>query len=107
MLQRTQETERPHEWLRALRESRSGYADLLRESGDLVVAAYRLASARCRASALATAVPTLREVRAAVTALYANDSSGAETQQMSITRLREECEKAHLLVIGPGHPMFI
>ena len=107
MLQRTQETERPHEWLRALRESKSGYADLLRESGDLVVAAYRLATARCRASALATPVPTLREVRAAVTSLHENSVPGSDPRQMSIARLREECEKAHLLVIGPGQPMFI
>lgn len=100
MLQRNQETERPHEWLRELRERKTGYAELLRESGDLVLAAYRLASARCRASALSTPVPTLREVHAATRALDESSSLGSRSGRLSIARLRDECEKAHLLVIG-------
>jgi hypothetical protein len=96
MLQRPDERERPIEWLRELRESGSGYADLVRDSGDPLIAAHRLASARCRSTALSTPVPTLREMRAAFGDLCAG------REPFSISRLRADCEKAGLLVIGAG-----
>ena len=99
------EHERPFEWLRALRESASGYTELLRESGDPIVAAYRVASARCRASEMSTAVPTLREVHAAARELLGLAGKRNDTS-MSIARIRSDCEKAGLLVIGSGQPQF-
>jgi hypothetical protein len=93
---RPAERERPIEWLRELRESGSGYAELLRDSGDPLIAAHRLACARCRAMALPTSVPTLREIRAAFGELYA----GRQGEHFTASRLLADCEKAGLLVIG-------
>jgi hypothetical protein len=98
MLQRLQERELPVEWLRELRESATGYAELVRDSGDPLVAAYRLARARCRVSARSTTIPTLREVRAAVGELVA----ARQGECFSISRLRADCEKAGLVVLGAG-----
>jgi hypothetical protein len=91
-----EERERPSEWLRGLRESASGYMDLLRESGDRVLAAYRIAVARCRTSARSTPVPTGREVHAALVEL----TTGArdEASLPSVRRVVAECEDAGLLV---------
>lgn len=99
------EQERPFEWLRALRESASGYSELLHESGDPVVAAYRVATARCRSSEMATPIPTLREVHAAARELLGLAGKRNDTT-MSIARVRSDCEKAGLLVIGSGAPQF-
>ena len=62
-----QETERPHEWLRALEERENAYTDLVRESGNLALAAYRFARAKRRVLDGGDGVPTLRELRAAAT----------------------------------------
>lgn len=60
-----QETERPHEWLRSLDERADAYTDLVRESGNLALAAYRFARARRRVFDGGDGIPTLRELRAA------------------------------------------
>jgi hypothetical protein len=62
-----QETERPHEWLRALDERDDAYTDLVRESGNLALAAYRFARAKRRVLDGGDGIPTLRELRAAAT----------------------------------------
>lgn len=90
-----EEQERPSEWLRALRETSGAYADLLRESGELVVAAYRVALARCRASARPSEIPTAREVRAA-----AREVLGDTTPLPPTAAVIEECAHAGLLVIA-------
>jgi hypothetical protein len=60
-----QETERPHEWLRSLDERANAYTDLVRESGNLALAAYRFARAKRRVFERGDGIPTLRELRAA------------------------------------------
>jgi hypothetical protein len=60
-----QETERPHEWLRALDERPDAYVELVRESGNLALAAHRFARARRRVFEGGDGIPTLRELRAA------------------------------------------
>jgi hypothetical protein len=97
---RFSEHEQPHEWLRALHESGSGYTQLLNESGDPIVAGYRVASARCRASARSTRVPTLREVRAALLEL-SRRIQGFSASHLSMARIQSDCERAGLLVISP------
>src|SRR5258708_2246152 len=91
------ERERPSEWLRALKESESGYDDLIRESGTVFVAAHRVASPRCRVSAVSVSVPTLREVQAAALEVL---SAGEEpTPLPSPAVMIEECQHAGLEVI--------
>lgn len=92
----TTERDRPFEWLRALREGAAGHGELLRDSGDAAVAAYRLARARCRAAAVACHVPTLREVRAAWRELR---EAGYADESPSLERLGWDLERAGLLVI--------
>ncbi len=55
----------PIEWLNELIQARDGYQRLLRESGSLPEAAYKLARAKCLSRERSTAVPTRFEVRAA------------------------------------------
>ena len=55
----------PSIWLQALIEDTTGYQRLLRESGNLPIAAYRLAKAKCMTREHHTPVPTRVEVRAA------------------------------------------
>ena len=97
MLQQVQERERPWEWLRALREDEAGYEELLRESGTLFIAAHRVASARCRASAVPSVVPTVRELRAAAREVLGEDD--VTTPVPSPALLLEECAVAGLDVI--------
>jgi hypothetical protein len=59
------EMERPAEWLRRLDEQDGSYGRLLQESGNLALAAHRLARARCRVFGGRDGIPTLREVVAA------------------------------------------
>lgn len=92
------EIERPSEWLRSLREDAAGFRELLDESKAPVVAAYRLASARSRAAARPSDIPTLREVHAALCDIFA--ATEAETPRPSRTSIVEECDHARLLVIG-------
>ncbi len=96
MTSRREELERPSEWLRSLRESADGYAELLRESGEIAIAAYRVAAARCRAGSLATPVPNLREVHAAAREVQ----GGLETPVPPMAALRDDCLVAGLLVIS-------
>jgi hypothetical protein len=60
-----EEMERPAEWLRRLDEQDGSYARLLRESGNLALAAHRLARAKRRVLGGGDGIPTLREVLAA------------------------------------------
>lgn len=90
-----EEQDRPSEWLRALREERGAYARLLHESGDLVIAAYRVAAARCRAGAQPTAVPTAREVRAAAREVLGETM----TPIPPVATVADECAHAGLLLI--------
>jgi len=98
----TDERERPCEWLRHLKESAGGYRDLVRESGDRLVAAYRIAVARCRASSHATAVPTAREVHAALCELSGRTGSLSGGALPSLRGLIADCHDAGLLVHGPA-----
>jgi hypothetical protein len=68
------EMERPAEWLRRLDEQAGSYDRLLRESGNLALAAHRLARARRRVFGSSDGIPTLREVVAAAR-LIANHTS--------------------------------
>jgi hypothetical protein len=60
------EAERPAEWLRVLDEQDGSYARLVRESGNLALAAHRLARAKRRVLGGSDGIPTRREVHAAV-----------------------------------------
>lgn len=60
-----EELERPAEWLRRFDEQDGSYARLIRESGNLALAAHRFARARRRVFGTGDGVPTLREVLAA------------------------------------------
>jgi hypothetical protein len=60
-----EEMERPAEWLRRFDEQDGSYDRLLRESGNLALAAHRIARARRRVFGSSDGVPTLREVLAA------------------------------------------
>jgi hypothetical protein len=93
------EAERPSEWLRSLAESARGYADLLAESGELVVAAYRLARARCRTRETSSTTPSSREVRAAALEVL-RGVGDRETPVPSPSRFVKECEAVGLLVTG-------
>ena len=55
----------PSIWLQALIEDTRGYERLLADAGNLPVAAYQLAKAKCMTREHHTAVPTRVEVRAA------------------------------------------
>lgn len=93
------ETERPTELLRKLEERRITYTELVQDSGGLAVAAYRIARARCRAGALTTMVPTLRELAAAATEVINNATITGFTPDAAI--LATECEQVGLQVITP------
>lgn len=99
MLRYVEERERPSEWLRGLREEPAAYAELLEECGDLYAAAHRLASARCRAAALPTTIPTLREVHAAAREILERGCDEG-TPIPSMALLTEECAAARLPVIA-------
>ena len=67
-----EEMERPAEWLRHLDEQDDSYARLIRESGNLALAAHRLARARRRVFGTSDGIPTLREVLAAARTISDN-----------------------------------
>jgi hypothetical protein len=56
------ELERPAEWLRVLDEQDGSYARLIRESGNLALAAHRLARAKRRVLGGRDGIPTVREM---------------------------------------------
>lgn len=92
-----EESERPSEWLRNLRERAAGYAELVRDAGEPVRAAWRIARARCRTAENAATVPTLREVHAAVLELRkATDDVTPPPSRMAII---ETCEHVGLALI--------
>src|SRR5262245_48948728 len=92
----TLEQERPTEWLRALSEGRL-YRWLLEDAGNMSVAAYRLARARCRIQPVPTAIPTLREVIAAARFL---EGACGEALPPALD-VADECEARGLMVIAP------
>ena len=96
------EHERPCEWLRALEEEPDAYEVLLAEAGGLARAAYRLASARCRAQSGLGATPTLRELQVAALRL-AQRLGIAETLPIT-SLLANDCEAQGLPVIRPVPP---
>lgn len=93
------EMERPSEWLCRLAEELDAYEVLLAEAGGLARAAYRLASARCRAQGAGGETPTLRELQAAAL-LIAQQVGLAETLPIT-SLLASDCEEQGLLVIRP------
>ena len=64
-MKHSEELERPAEWLRRFDELDGSYDRLLRESGNLALAAHRLARAKRRVFGSRDGIPTLREVLAA------------------------------------------
>jgi hypothetical protein len=64
-----EEIERPAEWLRRIDEAEDGYSRLVRESGNLALAAHRLARAKRRVQHTHDGIPTLREVMAAASVI--------------------------------------
>ena len=93
------ELERPNEWLRTLDEERDAYEVLVTEAGGLAHAAYRLASARCRANSGSSDTPTLRELQVAAL-LIARRLGRAETLPIASV-LASDCEAQSLPVLRP------
>ncbi len=93
------ELDRPHEWLRGLAEEPEGYRVLLHEAGGLAHAAYRVASARCRAQGGIGEAPTLRELQSAAMSI-ARHTGRLETLPIT-SLLAGECEEQGLKVIQP------
>ena len=86
-----------NEWLLEITATREGYQRLVEDAGSLAVAAWRLATARCRSSALATDVPSHREVRAAAREIL--DRAALREPLPPAASLAFECEQVGLLVI--------
>lgn len=93
------ERERPSEWLRELEEEPDAYRVLVTEAGGLARAAYRLASARCRARSGQGATPTLRELQ--VAALLVAQRLGVVETLPITSLLADDCEEQGLPVIRP------
>lgn len=93
-----EESERPSEWLRSLRENAEAYSDLLRDAGETATAAYRIAAARCRTYETPSPIPTLREVHAAAVELCS--ATNQTTPVPSRTALAEACGHSGLALIG-------
>jgi hypothetical protein len=93
------EQERPNEFLRWLAEEPDAYRLLLEQAGGFARAAYRLASARCRAQGGFGATPTLRELQVAAECIA---RVLGMTDTLPITSLlAKDCEAEGLLVISP------
>lgn len=93
------EAERPSEWIRHLCESSRGYANLLAESGELAIAAYRLARARCRTQEVSAKTPSSREVHAAALEIL-RGLGDHETMVPPRSHVAAECEAVGLVVMG-------
>jgi hypothetical protein len=87
----------PNEWLLFWAGHRDAHQALMRDAGSLVLAAWRLAWARCRTSDVASTVPSMREVRGAAREIARR--SGIEDTVPSATQIARECADAGLLVI--------
>lgn len=92
-----EESERPTEWLRALREDPRRFSLLVSDSGSLARAAWRLARARCAVQSVPTKIPTLRELFAASRELA--ERLGQPCPHPTL--IGDECERAGLEVISP------
>jgi hypothetical protein len=99
MKRSTEENDRPAEWLRRFDEDAGRYHALVRESGGLAIAAYRLARAHCRVQPVPTGVPTHTELWAAARHISLRVPLHGTTECR--TRLAAECEARGLPVIGP------
>jgi hypothetical protein len=86
-----EEMERPAEWLRRIDEADDGYARLLRESGNLALAAHRLARAKRRVQQTHDGIPTLREVMAAATVIADRSTVPVDLPPRAI--LAGECQR--------------
>jgi hypothetical protein len=87
----------PIEWLNELVATRDGYRRLVQDAGNLSVAAWRLAQARCQTWEVPTHVPTVTEVRAAARTIARR--AGIDGSVPSNAVLTSECESRGLLVL--------
>jgi hypothetical protein len=85
-----EEMERPAEWLRRIEEADDGYARLVSESGNLALAAHRLARAKRRVQHTHDGIPTLREVMAAATVIAGRSHAAVAVPPPAI--LAGECQ---------------
>ena len=99
IVRHTEEAQRPAEWLLRFEQEPRLYRALLRDSGNLAVAAYRLARARCRIQPTPARVPTRTELWAAARCVVHHTQ--LSERPPSRHWLEEECEARGLLVIGP------
>ncbi len=87
----------PNEWLLFWAGHRDAHEALLREAGSLILAAWRLAWARCRTSDVSSTVPSMREVRGAAREIQRR--LGLDDHVPTPTQIARECADAGLLVI--------
>ena len=87
----------PIEWLNGLTEERDGYRRLVDEAGDLSVAAWQLARARCQVWEVPTEVPTVAEVHAAARTIARRARLNVSVPPRPV--LAHQCESRGLLVI--------
>lgn len=99
IVRHTEEAQRPAEWLLRFEQDQRLYRALLRDSGNLAVAAYRLACARCRVQPVPARVPTRTELWAAARCVVTH--TRLAERPPSKGWLEEECEARGLPVIGP------
>ena len=99
MIRSREELERPVEWLRRLQEEPRRYRFLVEEAGSLALAAHRLASARCRAGARWSTVPTGTELHAAAREIQRNVPTIEHVPSSDV--LAEDCDAAGVPVIPP------
>lgn len=86
----------PLEWLNELVQTRDGYRRLLAKEGNLLVAAHRIAVAKCMSWEVATHVPTRREVRVAAQMIARQVPGLRVPETAAIVR---ECEALGLAVL--------
>ncbi len=86
----------PIEWLLSVLAEREGHRRLLDESGSVAIAAFRLAWARAKTSAVPSDVPTTHELRGAAREIARR--AGLD-RLPSLGDMVAECEAAGLLVI--------
>ena len=98
MTRYSEELERPSEWLRRFAEDGAAFRELWESSGNIAVAAYRLARARCRTQPMASNLPTLTEVRAAADEIAARVGL-PRTEHIGV--LVADCELAGLTIVLP------
>ncbi|HWP08472.1 MAG TPA: hypothetical protein VNN72_22170 [Polyangiaceae bacterium] len=79
------ELERPAEWLRVLDEQDGSYTSLVRESGNLAIAAHRFARAKRRVLGGSDGIPTWREVLAAARLIAARVPHQAEVEMATLS----------------------